>query len=252
LLVSVIIIGLIIFSIFRFRIARLQRARLVQQDFSRHLISAHESERRRIAAELHDGLGHSLAMIKNSAVAVTEIENVSPTAKQQLEQISEQTAQAISEVREISYNLRPYLLDYLGLTKAIKSLLNRISGATIIEIEAEIDEIDNLFGNEAEMSIYRIIQESLNNILKHANADKVSVIAKKQADLLTIIIHDDGKGFDQAAESIKIKPGGFGLLGITERVSMLGGTHSIKSSQEKGTTIKISVKLNKERKKINE
>jgi Y_Y_Y domain/Histidine kinase len=96
LLICLSIVGFVVFAVFRFRIAQLQRARLVQQDFSRHLISAHESERRRIAAELHDGLGHSLAMIKNSAVAVTELENVSPSAKQQLEQISEQTAQAIS------------------------------------------------------------------------------------------------------------------------------------------------------------
>lgn len=210
------------------------------------MIKAHETECHRIAGELHDGLGHSLAMIKNSAVFVTDIADVPIAARQQLTLISEQTAQAISEVREISYNLRPYLLDYLGLTKAIKSLLNRISSTTLIEINAEIDEVDNLFVDEAEMSVYRIVQESLNNILKHANADKVAVAVKKQTDTLMITIRDDGKGFDQSAENVKSKPGGFGLLGIAERVRMLGGTHSIKSSREKGTTVNISIKINDE------
>lgn len=239
------IAGFIIFGLFRFRITRLERARLAQEDFSRRLINAHESERRRIAGELHDGLGHSLAMIKNSAVSVAEIEDVPPSAKQQLTQISEQTTQAITEVREISYNLRPYLLDYLGLTKAIKSLLNRISSTTLIEINAEIDDIDHLFGDEVEMSIYRIIQESLNNVLKHANANEVLIAVEKQADWLTITIQDDGKGFEQSsAENVKSKPGGFGLLGIAERVRMLGGTHSIKSEPGKGTVINIGIRLN--------
>jgi signal transduction histidine kinase len=243
LVVCLSIAALFVFAVFRFRIRQLQRARVVQQDFSRHLIGAHETERRRIAAELHDGLGHSLAMIKNSTVAMTE--NVPRSARAQLRQITEQTAQAISEVREISYNLRPYLLDYLGLTKAIESMLSKIATSTNIEIEAKIDEIDGLFDNEVEISVYRIIQECLNNILKHAEAQKVSVVVKKHADLLTIAIHDDGKGFDQSAESTNSKPGGFGLLGIAERVEMLGGTHTIKSARGKGTTINISIGFNK-------
>lgn len=243
-LICAVIGALAISGIVRARILRLQRAQLAQEDFSRRLINAHESERRRIAAELHDGLGHSLAMIKNSASFAAELDNIPAPAKQQIDQISEQTRQAISEVREISYNLRPYLLDYLGLTKAIQSLLNRIAAATLIEINSEIDAIDNLFGDEAEMSIYRIIQESLNNVLKHANANEVLVIIRKQAELLIIMIRDDGKGFDQPAETLKSNPGGFGLLGITERVRMLGGSYAIKSAPGAGTELNISIRLN--------
>ena len=247
LLICLSFLGLGIAAAFRIRIAKLQRARILQQEFSRHLINANEIERRRIAAELHDGLGHSLAMIKNSAVAVAETKNVPPSAQQQLEQISEQTAQAISEVREISYNLRPYLLDYLGLTKAIQSLFDRMSAATIIEIEAEVDDINGLFDKEEEISIYRIIQECLNNILNHANANKITVAVRKHDDLLSITINDDGKGFDQVASTVNGRSGGFGLLGITERVRMLGGVHAIKSRPGNGTTITVSIGFNKKR-----
>jgi len=98
-------------------------------------------------------------MIKNRAVLGAE-SVTDENAKKQLELINAQTAQTISEVREISYNLHPYLLDNLGLKKAILSLLNKITETGQLAIQSEIDEIDNLFNGESEMSVYRIIQES--------------------------------------------------------------------------------------------
>lgn len=248
LLSAFLILGLII-VIFRLRVAQVERARLAQEEFSRRLINAHETERRRIAAELHDGLGQTLAMIKNRAVLGTQTAQDLPTAKEQLEQISAQSAHAISEVREITYNLRPYLLDRLGLTKAINSMLNKFSDTGVIKINADIDEIDGMFSNEAEMSIYRIIQESLNNVLKHSQADEVKVEIRKLAKEIQITVQDNGKGFDVNETKIKDRQkGGFGLIGLTERVRMLSGTHTIQSVKGKGTTISIKINFVKNQK----
>lgn len=228
-------------GVYRLRVRQLQRARAAQEEFSRRLINAHESERRRVAAELHDGLGQSLAMIKNSAVFGARTAADLGAAQEQLNRITQQSAQAIGEVREIAYNLRPYLLDRLGLTKAITSMLNKTVDTCVIRLTADIDELDGIFAPDAEMSIYRIIQESLNNILKHADATKAEVMIKRSGGAVLITIDDDGKGFDVHAQSSGDDRGGFGLLGISERVRMLGGTQTIHSEVNRGTRVFIKL-----------
>jgi signal transduction histidine kinase/ligand-binding sensor domain-containing protein len=236
---------LIAYAAYRTRISRLEKARLVQEEFSRRLINAHETERRRIAAELHDSIGQSLAMIKNRAVLGAE-SVTDETAREQLDLITAQTARTISEVREISYNLRPHLLDQLGLKRSINSLLNQLEESGQIKIYPEIEEIDNLFDKEAELSIYRIIQETLGNIIKHAGASEAEIHIKKSERNVTIIIMDDGKGFDAGALDYQEGGrGGFGLFGISERVRMLGGTREIESQIGGGTSIFIRIPLEK-------
>ncbi len=243
LLACALVASLLIYAIYRRRIFNLERARKMQEEFSRRLINAHESERRRIAAELHDSIGQSLAMIKNRVVQSAE--NVTDEkTRQQLDLITAQTTQTIGEVREISYNLRPYLLENLGLTKAVKSLLNKIAETGQIKIQIKLDDVDDLFEPDAEMSIYRIIQENLTNILKHAAATEAQVLLKKSERNLTILISDDGKGFDsKAANNKDYDKGGFGLLGISERVKMLGGTQEIESEIGGGTNVLIKIPL---------
>ncbi len=242
-------VGGIAFLIYKKRVDQLENARLAQEEFSRRLIDAHEAERRRIAAELHDSIGQSLAIIKNQAVFSSQTANDLESAKEQFERISNQSAQAISEVREISYNLRPYLLDRLGLTKAVKSMLNKISEVGAMDVSSEIDDVDGIFPAETEMSIYRILQESLNNILKHSEASEAKVSMVKNDRIVTIRIEDNGRGFDsrQARSDIhSTRAGeklGFGLLGMAERIKMLGGTQTIESETGKGTTIKINLKV---------
>lgn len=239
------IVLLIVYAIYRLRISRLERARIVQEEFSRRLIAAHESERRRIAAGLHDSLGQTLAMIKNRAVfAVQNTKNLD-AAKTEFDQITEQSVYAINEVREISYNLRPYLLDRLGLTKALKSLFNKTAENSNLEIRTEIENIDSIFTNEEEINLYRIVQESLNNILKHADARKVKVEIGKTNNFLNIKIEDDGKGFSTDGALSNNKKEGFGLLGIAERIKILGGTHSIESVQGKGTIINFKIDISR-------
>ena len=232
------------YFLYRRRIAQLERAGLVQQDFSRRLMSAHESERRRIAAELHDSIGQSLAMIKNRAVLGVELVT-EEAAREQLDLIGAQTARTISEVREISYNLRPHLLDQLGLKRSLNSLLRQFVESEKIEIYSEVEDVDALFDKEAELSIYRIVQESLSNVVKHAAASEIEIYVKKSERIFSIIIIDNGNGFDLHAvgRTENSKNGGFGLFGIGERVRMLGGTHEIESETGAGTSIFIRIPL---------
>jgi len=187
------------FVVYKIRINRLEKAHRAQEDFSRRLINAHEAERSRVAAELHDSIGQTLAMIKNRAVFGTQTTENLAAAHEQFDAITAQTMQAIGEVREISYNLRPYLLENLGLTKAIKSLVHKIEEVPLLTIDARICNVDNLFAPEAEMSVYRIVQESLNNVAKHAEADEAALIIEKTNAIVTIKIADDGRGFDKNA-----------------------------------------------------
>ncbi len=236
----------ILFLLYQRRVSIFRRRQLVQEDFSRRLINAHESERSRIAAELHDSVGQSLAMIKNRAIFGT-MKVTDEETKEHLELITAQTAQTINEVREISYNLKPYLLDRLGLTQAIKSFLDEVTDLHPLKIESAIDDVDNIFGIEKELSIYRIIQENLNNVIKHAEAKLVRVSIKKIGTNLTIIIQDDGKGFDvNIVKNNDSNKGGFGLLGMAERIRMLGGKHIIESEIGHGTKVSITIGLSKE------
>lgn len=182
-------------------------------------------------------------MIKNRAVIASQLIE-EETVRSQFDMITSQTADTIGEVREISYNLRPYLLDRLGLTEAIKSLLNKVADTHALELEPEIDNIDRILPPEAEMSFYRIIQESIGNVAKHAEATKVTVKARRTASRLQVTIADDGKGFDpNALPATSDRSGGFGLLGVAGRVRMLGGTRRIESSHGKGSTISIEIDL---------
>lgn len=237
----------LIAAIYRVRVTRLEKAQRAQEDFSRRLIGAHETERRRIAAELHDSIGQSLAMIKNRVI-FNQMKSGDAEIKEQFELIAEQTSRTINEVREISYNLRPYLLERLGLTEALKSLLDDLADLEQFRVESEIDDLDNFFDGEMEMNLYRIMQECINNIVKHAAAKNVYVSIKNDNNNLNIIVKDDGKGFDiQSAAHDEQTRSGFGLIGINERVRMLGGQYTIESVPGNGT--KIIIKISRQKRK---
>src|SRR5262249_11781927 len=207
-------------------------------------IDSQEAERKRIAAELHDSIGQSLAIIKNHALFAL---NASPNlddAKEQLGHISSHSSQAIDEVKEISYNLRPYLRDRLGLAKAVESMLNKAAYSTGIEFVADLDEMDGALAKQSEMSVYRVIQEAIGNIIKHSGATEVRVTMKRTGSTATVTIVDNGKGFvvDQP-ETVDAngKRKGFGLMGMSERARLAGAKLSINSEPGKGTTILVSI-----------
>jgi signal transduction histidine kinase/ligand-binding sensor domain-containing protein len=233
-----------VWMVFRFRLAQVERERAAQQAFSRQLIESQEGERKRIAAELHDGLGQSLIVIKSRAQLSLKQTGDPGEIEGQLTAISSASSQAIQELKDISYNLRPYLLDRLGLTLALKSMLNKAFASEQYQLRAEIDDLDGVFAKESEIHLYRIVQECANNIIKHAGASEVRVTIERNAGGLTLTMADNGKGFTPAAARTgELSGRGFGLAGIAERVRLLGGEHTVVSAPGHGTTIVIHIAL---------
>ena len=234
------VIGLA-FLIYRYRIAQWHRAQAAQQEFSRRLIVSQESERSRIAAELHDSLGQHLLIIKNRAALGERFTPKESPAKEQFDEINASAAQAIGEVRAIAYHLRPLNLDRLGLTAVIEEMIEKVCGAAGIQFSEDIEPLDNLFSQEDEINFYRIIQESVNNIVKHSRATKANIEIWREDGNLHIAVRDNGRGFDTQTIVHGDAPRGLGLTSITERVRMLGGTHAITSTPGAGTTLDIKV-----------
>jgi signal transduction histidine kinase/ligand-binding sensor domain-containing protein len=245
--VSLALLSFITIGVFAYRrrILKLKRANLAQQAFSRQLIESQESERKRIAAELHDSLGQQLLVIKNRALLALHTSESREEAVGELNEISDATSQALDEVREIAYNLRPFQIDQLGLTKALESMLKKVSHASGIEFSIMIELIDGLYSKEAEINIYRIVQESANNIVRHSGATKAEVEIKRDSRGVTIRVHDNGKGFASDSNTSRPRGAGLGIAGISERARILGGKHEIYSTLGTGTTISIKLGLQK-------
>jgi signal transduction histidine kinase/ligand-binding sensor domain-containing protein len=222
------------------RVAALERARAAQERFARQLIDSQEQERRRIAAELHDSLGQHLIVIKNRA----ELGSMkSPDGlKEQFDEISASATQSIAEVKQIAYNLRPYHLDKLGLGTSIQAMTERIGASSDIEFTVDIPapiSMNGVVPRDQEINVFRIVQESLNNIVKHSGATRASIDIRRDGPDLVITIADNGKGFDAKAAMAATIGAGFGLVGLAERVGMLGGRHGVASAPGQGTTVTI-------------
>jgi signal transduction histidine kinase/ligand-binding sensor domain-containing protein len=225
----------------RYRIAQIRRVQAAQQAFSRQLIDLQERERKRIAAELHDSLGQSLLVVKNRAL-LGAMSQPGEHALAHFQEIGAAAAHTLDEVRAISYNLRPHHLDQLGLTTTIGALIETIGKSAGIEFTRELDDIDGLFPPSDEITIYRIVQESLNNVVKHSRATAAHVVVRSHEHEVEIVVRDNGQGFrPRDSRQDAAGPGGFGLTGIAERVQMLGGTHTIESSPGQGTTLRVRI-----------
>lgn len=215
---------------------------VVQRAFARQLIESQETERKRIAAELHDSLGQNLLIVKNRAqLGQLAAQQKDPELLEQFEWIVHSASQSLEEVREIAQNLRPYHLDRLGLTKALEVMIEKVAGTTKIRFVTELVPLDDLFSKEDAITLYRVVQESLNNIVKHAQATEARVSVIRTTDSVTLTIHDNGRGFSPL--DVAAKPSGFGLHGMAERVRMLGGAWQLDSQEGHGTTVTIRFAL---------
>ena len=230
-------------------IVSLLRIHLLRRRLERHLalsrqiLESQESERHRIAANLHDSLGQNLLVIKNQAHLAMQPAEES-VLRQRLGEISNCASEAIAEVREITYALRPYQLDRLGLTQTIRATVNRAAENSPILFASHADDVDGVFDKESEIHVYRIVQEAVNNILKHSAATEAAVVVKKLASTVSLSIRDNGRGFDAAAAQPPDSDDvGHGLSGIKERVRILGGTFVIDSRAGQGTTLSIEIPI---------
>jgi len=243
LILAVFVIAATAYLLFRRRLRQINLKHVAELAFSRRLIDSQEQERKRFAAEMHDGLGQSLVIIKNRARLSLRQADQKDAMLDHLENISETASHAIEEAREIAFNLRPHLLDRLGLTKTIESMLGKVFSASRIEFEAEIDQIDDVLEKDSEILLYRIVQECANNIVKHSNAEKAVLKIERSDNHLTVNISDNGRGFDSSASDKDLSKRSFGLIGISERTRLLGGKLNIASAIGKGTLVSIIIDL---------
>jgi PAS domain S-box-containing protein len=222
-------------------ISREQQARA---EYTFQLIASQEAERTRIARELHDSLGQNLLLIKNRAQLEMAKAKLPGDLREELQSISEIASRAIAEVRHISHDLHPPQLDILGLTRALGALIDNTDESSAIAIDGKFDSADDLFPREAATNIYRIVQESLNNILKHSRAKKARVTLERDVHEVQLRIEDDGCGFKTGKDGDAGK--GIGLKNIAERVRMLGGKIKLDSQPDKGTRIEITIPISAE------
>ncbi|HEY5219324.1 MAG TPA: ATP-binding protein, partial [Gemmatimonadaceae bacterium] len=219
----------------RRRIAHLHAQQRVQREFSRQLIAAQEQERGRLAGELHDSLGQDLLVMKNRAAIALRAVGLDPALRAHLDEISEVASSAVQNAREISHALRPYQLDRLGLAAAIRDLGQRVAASGGPSVDVDAAESDASAPSAQAIHLFRIVQEALNNILKHADAMHVTIRLHPDDTGLRLVISDDGRGMDMSTAR------GFGLTGIAQRVHLLGATLDVQSAPGRGTTLDIRV-----------
>jgi signal transduction histidine kinase len=235
-----------IYGFFRRRVAQVEERRHEQEAFSRQLIESQEDERKRIAGELHDSLAQELQLIRNRAQMALNLMEPPPPVAEQLAEISAASSRAIAETRAISYALRPPELEHFGISRAIEVMIEKVAEAFGLQASAEVEKIDGLLQPEMEINLYRILQESLNNVVKHAAARKVIVSIKRMGSQIEASVFDDGRGFMIAAEadSKARPPSSLGVSGMKERAAILKGTLEIQSALGKGTRVSILLPIN--------
>ncbi len=210
------------------------------------LLNAQESERKRIASELHDGLGHALLTIKlQLRLLEKQLAPEQLSLGEEMESMIEYMDKLINDVRRLYNALTPGDLEALGLTLALSSIVDEfVRLHETIGWSVHLDNIDDLYPQQAQTVIYRIIQEILTNIGKYANASRVSVIIKRENQGASFTVEDDGQGFNmEKVLATTAAPKGLGLLAMAERVRILGGSLTIWSQENRGTRITFTLSV---------
>ncbi|MFZ0828331.1 MAG: MASE1 domain-containing protein [Verrucomicrobiia bacterium] len=215
------------------------REQQARTEYTLQLIASQEAERTRIAAELHDSLGQNLLLIKNRAQLALAGKEVPGILHEQLESISQLASQSIAEARQISHDLHPYQLDHLGLTRALAAMVDTAADSSGVVFEHQLQNVDDLFPKDAAMNLYRVVQECLNNILKHSGARRARLRLERDVHEVELHIEDDGSGFNAAGPEAGRR--GLGLRNMAERVLLLGGKIQINSQPGQGTRVQVII-----------
>jgi len=217
------------------------------RSLSCQLMKAQEKERLRLSKELHDELGQALALLKHRTRSIQrKLQEDQSSLHDECEETSRYIDTVIEKVRRLSKDLSPSILEDLSLTSALRWLIDNYAKQYSLGMSFDIEEIDHLFSKEAEINLYRISQEALTNIVKHAEANHVSFSVKKNENSVSFIIEDDGKGFDvkkvRARHSFEK---GLGLDAMEERAHMLGAFLDVRSQMGKGARITLTIPIEK-------
>lgn len=209
------------------------------QMLSRRLLTAQEQERRRLAIELHDEIGQVLTAVTLNLQSMHK--EATPKGREQVQECVLIVQQAIQQVRELSINLRPSLLDDLGLKPALRWYLDQQAQRAQFEVELSCEIAKGQIPNDVETACFRIVQESVTNVIRHAQAHHVSVNVYLHDKTLHLEIHDNGVGFDiTAARERAVQGLSCGILGMQERAELLGGVLSIESSPSRGSSLSVA------------
>jgi signal transduction histidine kinase len=221
-------------------VAEHRKAEAARAELLRRLVTAQEEERRRLSRELHDHMGQYLGAMMLRLKMLQPLATGQEPARANLRQLQELTGQLVDEVQHLSWELRPAALDDLGLQAALQNYTEKWSERSGVAADFYGSGLERQrLQPEVETAIYRIVQEALTNVLKHAEARRVSVIVERRRDRVIVIVEDDGKGFD--AEAAPGAGRGLGLLGMRERVALVGGTLNLESEPGGGTTVRLRV-----------
>lgn len=212
-----------------------------RQLFGAKIIKAQEEERRRVAREIHDGPAQAMAnLVFRAEVCERLIDSDLERAKAELKDLREQVRHCLRETRKIIFDLRPMTLDDLGLVPTVRRLLETMKERTGLISEVKMMGEEKRLEPQFEITLFRLIQEALNNVEKHSKADFVSVKIEFRLSVASVVIEDNGRGFDT-----EMNPRGdsFGLMGMRERISVMGGELTIKSVISKGTQVFVRLPL---------
>ncbi|MDX8534630.1 sensor histidine kinase [Mesorhizobium sp. VK25A] len=208
-----------------------------RRGLARHLVAVQEEQRLRLSRELHDDLGQMLASV---ALELHMVRAGSPEMDARLERAAMLVDRLNAKVHDAAWSLRPADLDRLGLRASVEDLASVLCGQLGIPCEMDLEALSSPPPAEIALTLYRIAQEALTNIGKHAAPSRVSVTAHIHDDRMRLTIEDDGRGFDGGAEP---GPGHLGLAGMRERLALVGGKLSVETARGKGTTIYADVPL---------
>jgi signal transduction histidine kinase len=206
--------------------------------FAVELIRAEEEQRTRIARELHDGLGQMMTAVN---IELQMLHEAAPdSVRTRVEDVRALSAQVMAEMRRISHELRPAILDELGLAQAVRALAQRMAKHAHLAIDCDITGNVDRLPADSVIACYRLVQEALNNVVRHANASRVRVTMVRDEDRLKVSVSDDGKGISYDPSSPDaMRDGHFGLMGMQERIRAIGGKfwYGATTETKTGTTI---------------
>lgn len=206
----------------RQRIVKLRRETEMQQEVTVRVIAKQEEERRRLAHEMHDGLGQELLILKNMLYRWSRRpEEADPAAV--LQAASDQISGILRNVREITHNLRPPELDRIGITETVRYTLEKATGAAGLRLHAHIAPFNGALPQEHEINLVRIVQELLSNTIRHADATEVTCTLVREGPMLHLHYRDDGRGLPADTDLTALQAG-LGLSGMAERARILGGS----------------------------
>ncbi len=216
--------------------AQLRSGRERLRQLARQVVIAQEVERRRISHELHDEAGQALTALKiNLDMIRASFPPDQAEVQQKLAEAVDTTDQTMEQIRRLAHGLHPPVLDKFGLGPAIEGLCDDFAGKTHLDIQAQVGPLPTL-DDQLAISLYRVLQEALTNVVKHAEAHRIEVALSDEGDSIELSVSDDGQGFVPAFERV-ISPSGMGLAGMQERVELLGGELQVDSTPGQGTQI---------------